>query len=47
MTSAMVSPTHIAELAERRSRSSTIRGRIAIRAGRKKIETVVIANTSG
>ncbi len=47
MTSAIVSPTHIAEFAGSRSRSSTMRGRIATRAGRKKIETVVIGNTSG
>ena len=47
MTSPNVSPTHIAEFADSRSSSSTMRGRMATRAGRKKIDTVVIRNTSG
>ena len=47
MTSAMVSPTHIAELAVTRSSSSTICGRIATRAGRKNIETEVTRKISG
>ena len=47
MTSAKVSPAHSAELAVTRSSSATIRGRIATRAGRKKIEIVVIRKISG
>ena len=47
MTSAIVSPTHIAEFALSRSSSGTIRGRIATRAGRKKIEMVVTRKISG
>ena len=47
ITSAIVSPTHSAEFAVSRSRSGTICGRIATRAGRKKIEIVVTAKTIG
>ena len=43
----MVSPTHSAELALRRSSSGTICGRIATRAGRKKTEMLVMAKISG
>ena len=46
-TSANVSPTHRAEFAGIRSSGATMRGRIAPFAGRKKIETVVMRNTSG
>ena len=47
MTSASVSPTHSAEFAVSSSSGRTICGRIATRAGRKKIEIVVRTNTSG
>ena len=46
-TSASESPSQIAELAATSSSSLTIRGITAVRAGRKKIETVVRAKTSG
>ena len=47
MTSAIVSPTHIAEFAVSSSSSRTIRGRAATRAGRKKIEIDVTRKMSG
>ena len=47
MTSAIVSPTHSAEFALRRSSSGTICGRIATRAGRKKTEMLVTRKISG
>jgi hypothetical protein len=45
--SASVSTIHRAELAVRSSSSRTIRGSTATRAGRKKIETVVMRKASG
>ena len=47
MTSAIVSPTHSAELAVTSSSRRTIDGRMATRAGRKKIEIVVSTKTIG
>ena len=47
MTSAATSAIHSAEFPVSRSSSSTMRGRIATRAGRKKIEIVVTVKTSG
>jgi hypothetical protein len=47
MTSAIVSPIQRAELAVSSSSSRTSRGRIATRAGRKKIEIDVNRNASG
>ena len=47
MTSAIVSPTHIAELAVMSSSRSTSCGMIATRAGRKKIEIDVTMKISG
>ena len=45
--SANVSAIHVAELAARRSLERTMRGMIAVRAGRKKSEIDVMRKSSG